>query len=91
MIVIDEEVIIDEGKFENIKALGVSLFRSGGTLVFSPTLEDGTPEIFFDEVNVMFDWLWESESQKKSYKNTVKRAIKKLPEVQDERQYPALS
>lgn len=91
MIVVDEEVVIDEGKFENIKQLGVSFFRSGGTLVFSPTLENGRPEVFFDEVDVMFDWSWDNEAQKKNYKNALKRAIKKLPEVQDERQYPALN
>ena len=91
MIVVDEEVVIDEGKFENIQNLGVSFFRSGGTLVFSPTLDTGEPEIFFDDVDVMFDWKWENENQKSSYKNKVKRAIKKLPEVIDERQYPALN
>ena len=91
MIVVDEEVVIDEGKFENITPLGVSFFRSGGTLVFSPTLDDGNPEVFFDEVDVMFDWSWENEIQKSSFKNRLKRAIKKLPVVEDERQYPALN
>ena len=90
MIIEDNEIIIDDGNFQVIKGKDIAVFRSGGSLLFSPVTEDGTPETWFDEVEAMIEFTWENDIDKKKHQSRLKRAIGQLAKIEDGRTYPCL-